>query len=374
MIQLKALTRQFDGKPVLDAINLDIPEGSFTSLLGPSGCGKSTLLRILAGLDQPTSGSVLFKGSDVSGQSATDRNIAMVFQSYALYPHMTVRNNIALPLAMRSMSRIERLPIITSLLSSARSKRAANAHEVERIAEMLGLKDLLERKPSELSGGQKQRVAVGRALVRDPVAFLLDEPLSNLDTKLRGQMREEIGQLHKQTGKTFIYVTHDQTEAMSLSDQVAVMMDGHVLQVASPRTLYACPSNVKVAAFVGEHPINLITITSEGNTLPSPFSAFGLDDHLTKPITLGLRPESLAVDDAGPVKGRLQKIDYLGGRALLDVRLADGATLRVAHRDGVPIPELGDDVNLAIAAKDIHVFEAASGERLPTRVQRIGEA
>ena len=187
LIQLQTLTRTFSGKPVLDAIDLDIPEGSFTSLLGPSGCGKSTLLRILAGLDQPTSGRVLFEGQDVQHRSATDRNIAMVFQSYALYPHMTVRANIALLLAMRSMSRLERLPILTSLLPSARHKRAANNAEVERIADMLGLSELLERKPSELSGGQKQRVAVGRALVRNPLAFLLDEPLSNLDTKLRGR-------------------------------------------------------------------------------------------------------------------------------------------------------------------------------------------
>nr|WP_321981289.1 ABC transporter ATP-binding protein [uncultured Cohaesibacter sp.] len=374
MIQLKSLTRIFDDKPVLDAINLEIPEGSFTSLLGPSGCGKSTLLRILAGLDQPSAGTLLFDGEDVREKSATLRNIAMVFQSYALYPHMTVRANIGLPLAMRSMSRLERLPLVTALLPSARRKRAANGREVERIAAMLGLTELLERKPSELSGGQKQRVAVGRALVRDPKAFLFDEPLSNLDTKLRGQMREEISLLHKQTGKTFIYVTHDQTEAMSLSDQVAVMMEGHILQVAPPRTLYSKPANTKVAAFVGEHPINLLAVKPEGSALPSPFGAFVLSETWDGDIILGLRPENITLVENGPLQGRVTRVDYLGGHTLLDVELSDGSRLRVADEEGPLVPAVGDALQLSIAPQKIHLFKAESGERLPIGVSQSGEA
>ena len=374
MIQLKSLTRIFDDKPVLDAINLEIPEGSFTSLLGPSGCGKSTLLRILAGLDQPSAGTLLFDGEDVREKSATLRNIAMVFQSYALYPHMTVRANIGLPLAMRSMSRLERFPLVTALLPSARRKRAANGREVERIAAMLGLTELLERKPSELSGGQKQRVAVGRALVRDPKAFLFDEPLSNLDTKLRGQMREEISLLHKQTGKTFIYVTHDQTEAMSLSDQVAVMMEGHILQVAPPRILYSKPANTKVAAFVGEHPINLLAVKPEGTALPSPFGAFALSEALDEDIILGLRPENITLVENGSLQGRVTRVDYLGGHTLLDVELSDGSRLRVADEEGPLVSAVGDAVQLSIAPQKIHLFKAESGERLPLEVRQRGEA
>ncbi|SFO90962.1 multiple sugar transport system ATP-binding protein [Cohaesibacter marisflavi] len=374
MIQLKSLTRIFDDKPVLDAINLEIPEGSFTSLLGPSGCGKSTLLRILAGLDQPSAGTLLFDGEDVREKSATLRNIAMVFQSYALYPHMTVRANIGLPLAMRSMSRLERLPLVTALLPSARRKRAANGREVERIAAMLGLTELLERKPSELSGGQKQRVAVGRALVRDPKAFLFDEPLSNLDTKLRGQMREEISLLHKQTGKTFIYVTHDQTEAMSLSDQVAVMMEGHILQVAPPRILYSRPANTKVAAFVGEHPINLLTVKPVGTALQSPFGAFVLSEAWDGDIILGLRPENIALVENGPLQGRVTRVDYLGGHTLLDVELSEGICLRVADEEGPLVPAVGNVVQLSIAPQKIHLFKAESGERLPLEVRQRGEA
>ncbi|WP_373237484.1 ABC transporter ATP-binding protein [Cohaesibacter celericrescens] len=364
MIQLKSLTRAFGGNRVLDAVDLVIPDGSFTSLLGPSGCGKSTLLRILAGLDQPTSGAVLFDGQDVQYKSATERNIAMVFQSYALYPHMSVRDNIVLPLAMRSMSRLERLPLVTSLLASAKRKRAANSSEVDCIAQLLGLTALLDRKPSELSGGQKQRVAVGRALVRDPVAFLFDEPLSNLDTKLRGQMREEIGRLHKRTGKTFIYVTHDQTEAMSLSDQVAVMMGGHIHQVAPPRDLYAKPANTDVAAFIGEHPINLVTIQPNGANLPASFSAFALSKAVDRFIILGLRPESLFISDDGLISGHVTAVEYLGGRELLDVALDDGTILRIAQKDMERIPQVGDLVRLDIAAKDIHLFDHATGRRL----------
>ena len=373
LIQLQTLTRTFSGKPVLDAIDLDIPEGSFTSLLGPSGCGKSTLLRILAGLDQPTSGRVLFEGQDVQHRSATDRNIAMVFQSYALYPHMTVRANIALPLAMRSMSRLERLPILTSLLPSARHKRAANNAEVERIADMLGLSELLERKPSELSGGQKQRVAVGRALVRNPLAFLLDEPLSNLDTKLRGAMREEIAQLHKKTGKTFIYVTHDQTEAMSLSDQVAVMMGGHILQVAPPRVLYDEPASTQVASFVGEHPINLLTVNSVDGAFEAPFDRFKLSHPHAGAVTLGLRPENLTLSPHGALRGELVKADYLGGRTLLDVRLDDGSILRAADEEGAALASVADGkgamVSLDLDPRKIHCFSPDDGRRLDLKVE-----
>ena len=235
MIDLQHVTRHFGPVVALDDISLSIEDGSFTSLLGPSGCGKSTTLRIIAGLEQPTSGRVIFSGRDVTALTAAERNIAMVFQSYALYPHMTVRQNIALPLAMRNMSRLERMPGLDRLLPGARQKMRDHARQVQAIARMLQIESLLDRKPGALSGGQKQRAAAARALVRDPAAFLLDEPLSNLDAALRVQMRGELTDLHRRTGRTFIYVTHDQAEAMSMSDRVAVIMHGRIPAGRQPR-------------------------------------------------------------------------------------------------------------------------------------------
>lgn len=365
MIELENVSQVFGQTRALIDVSISMPEGSFTSLLGPSGCGKSTLLRIIAGLDQPTTGTVRIDGRDVTDLTAAERNIAMVFQSYALYPHMTVRGNITLPLTMRNMSRLERMPIFDRLLPSARRKMAENAEKVRRVAEMLEIDTLLDRKPSELSGGQMQRVAVGRALVRDPVAFLLDEPLSNLDAKLRTQMRGEIVDLHRRTGRTFIYVTHDQAEAMSMSDRIAVIQDGRIVQVATPRDLFERPATRDVAAFVGDRPINLIELAIAGAGLPPPFDAFAIDgNNIPARIVVGIRPESLDIAPNGPLSGRVELVEYLGSEAIATFTLAGGTRLRVVLDASLALPSAGETMGLQIKTGAVHLFDAATGLRL----------
>lgn len=365
MIELENVSQVFGETRALIDVSLSMPEGSFTSLLGPSGCGKSSTLRIIAGLDRPTAGRVRIDGRDVTELTAAERNIAMVFQSYALYPHMTVRGNITLPLTMRNMSRLERLPIFDRILPSARRKMAENAEKTRRIAEMLEIDTLLDRKPSELSGGQMQRVAVGRALVRDPVAFLLDEPLSNLDTKLRAQMRGEIVDLHKRTGRTFIYVTHDQAEAMSMSDRIAVFQAGRILQVATPRELFEHPATRDVAAFVGDRPINLIEFAMDGAGLPPPFDGFAIDGRdIPTRVVVGIRPEALDIAPNGALSGRVEVVEYLGSEAIATFRLAGGATLRVALDASRRLPSVGDRVGLQVRPGAAHLFDAATDKRL----------
>ena len=246
--------KQYPGSESLfKNFNLEVAEGEFVVLVGPSGCGKSTLLRMAAGLEETTTGTIKIGGHNVTDWTPQKRNIAMVFQNYALYPHMTVRGNLAYPLKMRH------------------APRAEIKKRVQDISELLGLEKLLNRKPSQLSGGQSQRVAMGRALVRDPDVFLMDEPLSNLDAKLRVRLRAEIADLQNRSGKTTLYVTHDQTEAMTLGDRVAVLKDGELMQVGSPQTLYDQPANVFVAEFMGSPPMNLfpakLAIEADGTLL-----------------------------------------------------------------------------------------------------------
>ncbi|MFN4153884.1 MAG: ABC transporter ATP-binding protein [Paracoccaceae bacterium] len=338
MIDLETITRQFGETEVLHGITLSVAKGGFTALLGPSGCGKSTLLRILAGLDRPTSGAVRFGGRDVSDQGPAARNVAMVFQAYALYPHLTVAENIAMPLAMRGMTRAER-SLLGRLMPGVRAKRAAQARAVRNVAEMLEIGALLARKPAELSGGQKQRVALARALVRDPSVFLLDEPLSNLDAKLRVQMRAEIVALHRKTGGTFVHVTHDQTEAMGMADQVAVLLAGRIAQVGTPRDLYERPATRDVAAFVGTHPINLV-----------PGAVFGV------PGEAGLRPEHLT--PGGGIAARLLHVEYQGAELLLEAVTEAGTRLRAVAPGGWQAPAPGAVVLLGYAPQNLHRFDA----------------
>ncbi len=365
MIELENVSKMFGKTRALGDVSLAMPEGSFTSLLGPSGCGKSTTLRIIAGLDQPTTGTVRINGRDVTDLTAAERNIAMVFQSYALYPHMTVRGNITLPLTMRNMSRLERMPIFDRILPSARRKVAENAEKARRVAEMLEIDALLDRKPSELSGGQMQRVAVGRALVRDPIAFLLDEPLSNLDAKLRTQMRGEIVDLHRRTGRTFIYVTHDQAEAMSMSDRIAVFQAGRIVQVATPRELFEYPATRDVAAFVGDRPINLIELAMDGADLPPPFDGFTIDGNdIPARVVVGIRPESLDVAPNEALSGLVERIEYLGSEVVVTFRLAGGHPLRVTLDASLALPPVGETAGLRLKAGAAHLFDAATGIRL----------
>ncbi len=362
MIELRSISRRFGATTVLDGVSLAARDGRFLALLGPSGCGKSTLLRIVAGLDAADAGAVLFDGRDVSALTAAERNVAMVFQSYALYPHLTVAENIALPLAMRTLSRLERSPL-GRLSARARGRRAAIAAQVGEIAEMLAIAPLLGRKPAQLSGGQKQRVAVARALVRAPSVFLLDEPLSNLDAALRVQMRGEIVALNRRTGRTFVYVTHDQAEAMGMADEVAVMLGGRIAQCAPPRTLYERPASQAVAAFVGAHPINLVPGPANGG-LPVFLGATALPTP-ARPVVAGLRPEHLAPQADGPVSARLLRVEYQGSEVVLECAATCGTVLRaMAPGDWAP-PAPGAPVRLGFEARRLHLFDAATGARLP---------
>ena len=333
-LQLKDIWKSFGSTDILRGVSLDIADGEFLSLVGPSGCGKSTLLRILAGLESQTSGSVRIGMACVDGRRAADRDLAMVFQSYALYPHLTVAENIAVPLTMRRLGRVDRLPVVGGLMPGARGRRADIAHTVREAAETLEIAHLLDRKPGQLSGGQRQRVALGRALVRDPAAFLLDEPLSNLDAKMRVHMRAEIAQLNRRLGATFVYVTHDQAEAMTMSDRIAVMMDGELLQVGTPDRLYDDPVDIRVARFIGSPAINLLPVETGGE---GAIRLAGRDTGLRAgPVAiahLGLRPEALEPCDApGLLSTRVAMIENLGSDLFVQLRaegMVETVTLRL---------------------------------------------
>lgn len=257
-ITVDKIHKRYDATDALKGISLSIRDGEFMTLVGPSGCGKSTLLRTIAGLELQTSGDILIDNNSVGNARPSDRNLAMVFQSYALYPHLSVYDNIAVPLRMRHHSRMQRLPLIGWLVPGTRSNEKKIRDQIIATAQSLGLSELLQRKPGQLSGGQRQRVAVGRAIVREPQAFLLDEPLSNLDAKMRVHMRTEITQLHRTLAATFVYVTHDQAEAMTMSDRIAVMMDGEIIQTGTPNEIYHRPADIRVAEFIGSPAINIL--------------------------------------------------------------------------------------------------------------------
>jgi multiple sugar transport system ATP-binding protein len=287
-IRLESVSKVYGGSgdAAVKDVNLTIGDGEFVILVGPSGCGKSTLLRMIVGLEEVTTGDVFVGDDRVTGKAPRDRNLAMVFQNYALYPHLTVFENIAFPLRLRKVSQSE----VNTKVNAA--------------AEMLELTEFLKRKPGQLSGGQRQRVAMGRALVRDAEAFLFDEPLSNLDAKLRGQMRTEIGRLQQRLGVTTVYVTHDQVEAMTLGDRVAVLRKGEIQQVASPRDLYEHPVNLFVAGFIGSPSMNLMPARVEGNKLHLPVAELELSPDLAtklegRPMVIaGIRPEAFEVAQA----------------------------------------------------------------------------
>ncbi|KRQ07629.1 glycerol-3-phosphate ABC transporter ATP-binding protein [Bradyrhizobium pachyrhizi] len=317
-VLIDRVVKNYGRTPVLRDVSLSIADGEFLTLLGPSGCGKSTLLRLLAGLEVQDAGSILIGGRAVDGLRPKQRDVAMVFQSYALYPHMTVASNIALPLRMRRLTAIERLPLVGRLIPGRARIAAEIDVEVARTAESLGISHLLTRKPGQLSGGQRQRVAVGRAMVRHPAVFLMDEPLSNLDSKLRVQMRAEIKELHQRVGGTFVYVTHDQAEAMTLSDRVAMMLDGELLQVAPPQDIYGDPDDRRVAEFIGSPKINILDgvmrerglIDVAGSTLKIEAAALpGMH------LNLGIRPEAFHLADQrgqGTLTGSVRAIEHIG--------------------------------------------------------------
>ncbi|HEY5888110.1 MAG TPA: ABC transporter ATP-binding protein [Acidimicrobiales bacterium] len=350
-IDFDRVTKRFGDVEAVSDLSLHVDDGDFLVLLGPSGCGKSTLLRMLAGLEEPTEGVIEIAGEPVNNVEPKDRDIAMVFQSYALYPHKTVRANIEFPLRPRKVPKDERQTM------------------VEEAAAQLGLTALLDRKPGQLSGGQRQRVALARAIVRRPVAFLMDEPLSNLDAKLRTQTRAELVELQRRLGTTFVYVTHDQVEAMTMAKRVAVMSEGVLQQVGPPTDVYDKPANLFVARFIGNPPMNTLpgtvdggTITVAGGTVPSPTTSAVVPSE----VVVGIRPERLSVggpDDAG-VQVKLRVLEALGHEQLLVCDAEDGSPVTVRLDPDLPAPAEGSTVNLVPDAGHVHLFDPATTERI----------
>lgn len=370
-ISIKNINKGFGNTPVLSNISIDVIDGEFLTLLGPSGCGKSTLLRILAGLEVQSSGSIAIGNSIVDGVRPKQRDIAMVFQSYALYPHMTVAQNMALPLRMRRLSSWQRLPLVGQFFPGTRATVAEIDKDVTHTAEALGIGQLLARKPGQLSGGQRQRVAVGRAMVRTPAVFLMDEPLSNLDAKLRVQMRAEIKELHNRLGVTFVYVTHDQSEAMTMSDRVAVMLDGSLLQVAPPREIYANPDDRRVAEFIGSPKINMLEarlreagIAEAAGTIFS-VDAVGAPD--TK-LAIGIRPEAFhLVEAAGAnvLTGLVRLVEHMGSDLFVHLDVPGVGQPIIARLLAERAPQIGPGktLHLGVSPERLLLF-GADGQRL----------
>ena len=329
-ISLKNISKSFGSTQVLNNLNVDIQDGEFLTLVGPSGCGKSTLLRIIAGLEQQTSGDVLIDNKNVNRVRASERDLAMVFQSYALYPHLTVRRNLETPLRLRDYNAFERLPLIGNFSPSKKEKTESINQLVNKTSETLKISELLDRKPGQLSGGQRQRVALGRAMVREPVAFLMDEPLSNLDAALRVHMRSELSELHNSLKTTFVYVTHDQAEALTMSSRMAVMIDGNLLQLDTPQEVYDNPSSLSVAQFVGSPKINIFKGTSDSSgtvgflnvNLKRKSSESNTDLHI------GIRPEHLEItneSNENTFSGTVAYRENLGSDIFFHVNIEDGS-------------------------------------------------
>ncbi|MEO6014379.1 MAG: sn-glycerol-3-phosphate ABC transporter ATP-binding protein UgpC [Devosia sp.] len=355
-LQLRGITKNFGSVPVLHGVDLDVDDGEFVVFVGPSGCGKSTLLRIISGLDEPTGGQVTIGGEDVTDHDPSERGVAMVFQSYALYPHMTVEQNLGFGLRMGGMPR-DQVSVLTN-----------------QAARILNLEPLLARKPRQLSGGQRQRVAIGRAIVRQPRAFLFDEPLSNLDAELRVQMRIEIAKLHQDLGATMIYVTHDQVEAMTLADKIVVLRDGRIEQQGTPIELYDNPANVFVAGFIGSPRMNFLAaeiVGANGRDVELRLAEFGSptlrirtateNAKIGDKVQLGIRPEHF-IDAAGaPVKltARPQVVERLGGVSYVYATGASGSEINVQQR-GHSSMSTDSDAEFGLDPTTCFVFDAAN--------------
>ncbi|MDB5399601.1 MAG: multiple sugar transport system ATP-binding protein [Acetobacteraceae bacterium] len=355
-LQLRDIRKSFGAFEVIKGIDLEIDDREFVVFVGPSGCGKSTLLRMIAGLEEITGGDLMIDGKRINRVGPADRGLAMVFQSYALYPHMTVRQNMAFAL------RLARVP------------KAERDRKVDEAARILQLEPYLERRPKDLSGGQRQRVAIGRAIVRQPKVFLFDEPLSNLDAALRGQMRIELLRLHEELNATMIYVTHDQIEAMTMADKIVVLQAGRVEQVGSPLELYHHPANLFVAGFIGSPRMNLMEakVVETGPTgtsvaLPSgPRIEVPIEGGTTAngdAVTLGIRPEGLRIDPAGPIAGTVALVERLGGLTLLHLTIAGSEPMTV-QIEGSDATRTHDQIRLAVDPAACHLFDQA-GQALP---------
>jgi multiple sugar transport system ATP-binding protein len=384
-IEMKNIVKQYgDGFAAVNDVSIDVADGELMILVGPSGCGKSTLLRMIVGLEDITSGDMIIGGDRVNDKAPRDRNLSMVFQNYALYPHLTVFENIAFPLRLKKQHSDDEIDT-----------------KVREVAETLELTEHLDRKPANLSGGQRQRVAMGRAIVREAKAFLFDEPLSNLDAKLRGQMRTEISRMQRRLGVTTVYVTHDQTEAMTLGDRVAVLKKGILQQLGSPRELYEQPVNLFVAGFIGSPPMNFLPATVHGDKVELPFVTVDLPEHVRgkvpedKLLIAGIRPEYFAdasvVDPEKLAKGAtfrttIDVVEWLGNEAYAYIpyeaptevasqlaeleRELDSEALRtqlIVSLESASRVKDGEEADVFVDVRKMHLFDPASGENLTRR-------
>ncbi|MEM9012825.1 MAG: sn-glycerol-3-phosphate ABC transporter ATP-binding protein UgpC [Pseudomonadota bacterium] len=341
-VTLSAVEKYYGANRALADVSLAVDDGAFAVFVGPSGCGKSTLLRAVAGLEMISSGQIHIGETEVSDLPPSDRDVAMVFQSYALYPHMTVRQNIDFGMRVRGVAQAER------------ERRITDA------ARILQLDDYLDRRPAELSGGQRQRVAIGRAIVKEPQVFLFDEPLSNLDAKLRIQMRVELEALHRQLGATMIYVTHDQVEAMTMADTIVVLNEGRVEQVGPPLELYRRPRTEFVAGFIGAPSMNFLDIAAENGVLHREGHRLADAPAVGAPIRLGIRPEHLALGTAGEgmLEAEVAVSESLGGETYLHVDASTGDRI-VVKTDGETTVKAGDRISLSLPPQHVHLFDAA---------------
>ena len=354
-VTLANVSKRWGPVTAVDDVSLLISDGEFMVLLGPSGCGKTTTMRMIAGLEEPTDGEILIGERNVTDVPPGERDLAMVFQNYGLYPHMTVAENIAYPLKVR------------------RVRGAERAERVRAAAARVELEGYLDRKPQALSGGQRQRVALARAIVRTPQLFLMDEPLSNLDAKLRVSMRAQLKHLQHELAITTIYVTHDQVEAMTLADRVAVMSQGRLQQVGQPLEIYNRPKNVFVAGFLGNPSMNLIAAIADPGRIVHPAFSLAVDQAGRGKVTLGQRPEDMRVTapEKGDFRGEVFSAELLGDAALITVRLGSDLVAVKAEKD-CPA-RMGDIVGVAFDTASLHIFDGATGERLPDRAESHGK-
>ena len=355
-VKLRKISKLFGAQTAVAPMELDVVDGEFLVLVGPSGCGKTTTLRMIAGLETPTTGQIFIGDTDVTQLEPKHRDIAMVFQNYALYPHMKVYDNMAYSLRLRGMEKAE---------VDAR---------IQKTAGILGIEALLARYPRQLSGGQQQRVALGRAIVRDPQVFLMDEPLSNLDAKLRVQTRAELIKLHQRLKTTVVYVTHDQVEAMTMGTRIVVMKDGFVQQVGAPGTIYREPANMFVAAFVGSPPMQFLkgetkreggqlVFIGQGVTLP--LTMFGAEAPVRSDIVLGVRPENLDLtEEAAAIPCLVDVVENIGSEALIHGKTPAGEVIVIRMATPETVPVAGETIHVKPARGNIHLFDAATGVAL----------
>jgi multiple sugar transport system ATP-binding protein len=370
-ISFQEVTKNFGKSTVIHGFSAEIDDGEFLVLLGPSGCGKSTMLRVIAGLADMSSGAIEFDGKIINGLEPKERKIAFVFQSYALYPHMSVYDNIAFPLIMDRFKPWYHVPIINSIARRILRNTAEVKSKVEEVAHMLELEPMLTRRPRTLSGGQRQRVAVARALVRDPDLYLLDEPLSNLDAKLRTQMRSEITDLYKKVKKSFIYVTHDQVEAMTMATKMIVMNDGEIRQIGSPEEVYHSPADTFVAKFIGSPPMNIVAVTASGTAAELPNGekiSLGSEAPKTGAVLMGVRPEHVRVVAAKKgVSAVVESVENLGAESILALKFVsqNGDSEEVGSKilakvGGSSVVRAGDTVGVEFEPSAFRWFDVDS--------------